>query len=154
MDDHLAGLSARELRSDHEHRPGHHAHLRSGAVSGGALSLRYADCGWFGSDVHTNLSAYTHLLIRIKGAAGGEQSHFHLALGGVTKVFGDFTLDGGGRPALTTAYRDIRIPLADNGIDRASHCRSSPARTAASSGRGACAYGTPARRIAALIDRL
>ncbi|MFI7233490.1 fibronectin type III domain-containing protein [Nonomuraea angiospora] len=92
----------------------------SGAVSGGALSLRYDNCGWFGSDVNTDLSAYTHLVVRIKGAAGGEQAHFNLGLGGVSKVFGDFTLDGGGHPAVTTAYQDIRIPLAANGIDRAS----------------------------------
>ncbi|WP_318528333.1 fibronectin type III domain-containing protein [Nonomuraea gerenzanensis] len=90
----------------------------SGVVSGGALALRYANCGWFGSDVHTDLSAYTHLVVRIKGAAGGEQSHFSLGLGGTTKVFGDFTLDGGGHPAITTAYQDIRIPLAANGISR------------------------------------
>jgi chitodextrinase len=92
----------------------------SGAVSGGALGLRYDNCGWFGSDVNTSLSAYTHLVIRIKGAAGGEQSHFHLGLGGVTKAFGDFTLDGGGHPAITTAYQDIKLPMAANGINRSS----------------------------------
>ncbi|MEW9547919.1 hypothetical protein [Nonomuraea sp. NPDC050783] len=54
----------------------------SGAFSGGALSLRYGNCGWSGSDVNTDLSAYTHLAVRIKGAAGGEQRHFHLGLGG------------------------------------------------------------------------
>ncbi|MEV4177505.1 DUF4832 domain-containing protein [Nonomuraea sp. NPDC049709] len=92
----------------------------SGAVSGGALSLRYDNCGWFGSDVYTDLSAYTHLVVRIKGAAGGEQAHFHLSLGGATKAFGDFTLDGGGHPAITTAYKDIRLPMSANGINRAS----------------------------------
>ncbi|WP_433445082.1 hypothetical protein [Nonomuraea sp. CA-141351] len=92
----------------------------SGTVSSGALSLRYDNCGWFGSDVNTDLSAYTHLVVRIKGAAGGEQAHFNLSLGGVKKVFGDFTLDGGGHPAITTAYQDIRIPMSANGINRAS----------------------------------
>ncbi|MFC4122865.1 fibronectin type III domain-containing protein [Nonomuraea zeae] len=92
----------------------------SGAVSGGALSLRYDNCGWFGSDVNTGLSAYTYLVVRIKGAAGGEQAHFNLGLGGVSKVFGDYTLDGGGHPAITTAYQDIRIPMSANGINRAS----------------------------------
>ncbi|NUT44598.1 MAG: fibronectin type III domain-containing protein [Thermoactinospora sp.] len=90
----------------------------SGVVSGGALSLRYNNCGWFGSDVGVDLSSKTHLVIRIKGASGGEQAHFNLGLGGATKVFGDFTLDGGGRPAITTAYQDIRIPMAANGISR------------------------------------
>ena len=86
--------------------------------SGGALALQYNNCGWFGSDVNTDLSAYTYLVVRVKGAAGGEQTHFNLNLGGVTKVFGDFTLDGGGHPAITTAYQDIKIPMVANGISR------------------------------------
>ncbi|WP_144127560.1 fibronectin type III domain-containing protein [Catellatospora sichuanensis] len=90
----------------------------SGVVTGGALSLRYNACGWFGSDVGVDLSAYTYLVVRIKGAAGGEQGHFNLGLGGSTKVFGDFTLDGGAHPVITTAYQDIKIPMAANGINR------------------------------------
>jgi hypothetical protein len=92
----------------------------NGAVSGGALTLQYNNCGWFGSDVYTDVSAYTYLVVRVKGTAGGEQSHFNLSLGGTTKVFGDYTLDGGGHPVITTAYQDIKIPLAANGISRTS----------------------------------
>jgi hypothetical protein len=84
------------------------------------LSLRYDNCGWFGSDVATDLSSRTSLVVRIKGAAGGEQNHFSLSLGGVTKRFGEFTLDGGAHPVVTTGFQDIRIPLAANGINRAS----------------------------------
>ncbi|MEV4136081.1 fibronectin type III domain-containing protein [Dactylosporangium sp. NPDC049742] len=90
----------------------------SGVVTGGALSLRYDNCGWFGSDVGVDLSNRTYLVIRVKGAAGGEQTHFNLGLGGTTKVFADYTLDGGAHPALTTSYQDIRIPLVANGISR------------------------------------
>jgi chitodextrinase len=90
----------------------------NGVVTGGALNLRYNNCGWFGSDVGVDLNPYTHLVIRVRGAAGGEQAHFNLGLGGVTKVFGDFALDGGARPVITTSYQDIRIPLAANGINR------------------------------------
>ena len=90
----------------------------NGVVSGGALTLRYNNCGWFGSDVITDLSSYTYLVVRIKGAAGGEQSHFNLSLGGTTKVFGDYVLDGGGHPAITPSYQDIKIPMAANGISR------------------------------------
>jgi hypothetical protein len=90
----------------------------SGALVSGALSLRYNNCGWFGSDVGVDLTAYTYLVIRVKGAAGGEQNHFNLGLGGTTKLFADFTLDGGGRPVITTSYQDIRIPLVANGISR------------------------------------
>jgi chitodextrinase len=91
----------------------------SGVEAAGALSLQYNNCGWFGSDVNTDLSAYTYLVVRIKGASGGEQSHFDINLGGVTKVFGAYTLDGGGHPTITTAYQDIKIPLAANGVNRA-----------------------------------
>jgi chitodextrinase len=91
----------------------------SGVEAGGALALQYNNCGWFGSDVNTDLSGYTYLVVRVKGAAGGEQAHFDVNLGGVTKVFGSFTLDGGGHPTITTAYQDIRIPLVANGINRA-----------------------------------
>ncbi|WP_203719402.1 fibronectin type III domain-containing protein, partial [Asanoa siamensis] len=90
----------------------------SGVVTGGALSLRYHNCGWFGSDVGVDLSSRTHLVVRVKGAAGGEQNHFNLGLGGATKLFADFTVEGGGHPVITTSYQDIRIPLAANGINR------------------------------------
>jgi hypothetical protein len=90
----------------------------NGVESGGALALQYNNCGWFGSDVNTDLSAYKYLVMRIRGASGGEQSHFHLSLGGTTKIFGDFVLDGGGHPAITTSYQDIKIPLTANGISR------------------------------------
>lgn len=91
----------------------------SGTESGGALTLAYDNCGWFGSDVSTDLSTRTYLVLRIKGAAGGEQTGFSLGLGGTTKLLADYALDGGGHPALTTAYQDIRIPLAANGISQA-----------------------------------
>lgn len=90
----------------------------NGVESGGTLSLQYNNCGWFGSDVNQDLSAYKYLDVRVKGASGGEQSHFDLSLGGTTKVFGDYVLDGGGHPAITTAYQDIKIPLTANGISR------------------------------------
>ncbi|WP_433063008.1 DUF4832 domain-containing protein [Dactylosporangium sp. CS-033363] len=92
----------------------------NGVVAGGALALQYNNCGWFGSDVGQDVSGYTYLVVRIKGATGGEQAHFSLSIGGTTKVFGDFVLDGGGHPAITTAYQDIKIPMAANAINRAS----------------------------------
>ncbi|MER7279151.1 fibronectin type III domain-containing protein [Dactylosporangium sp. NPDC000244] len=92
----------------------------SGVVSGGVLTLQYNNCGWFGSDVNQDVSQYTYLVVRIKGNSGGEQTHFNLGLGGTTKVFGDYTLDGGGHPVITTAYQDIKIPMVANGISRTS----------------------------------
>jgi chitodextrinase len=90
----------------------------AGVESGGALTLQYNGCGWFGSDVNVDLSTRTYLVIRVKGAAGGEQSDFSVNLGGVTRLLGDFTLDGGGHPVVTTAYQDIKVPMAANGINR------------------------------------
>lgn len=92
----------------------------SGAVASGALSLQYNNCGWFGSDINTDVSAYTYLVVRVKGASGGEQTHFNVSVGGTTKTFADFTLDGGAHPTITTSYQDIRIPMAANGISRTS----------------------------------
>src|SRR5262249_38278655 len=92
----------------------------SGVVTGGALTLRYANCGWFGSDVGTDLSAKTYLVLRVKGTTGGEQTHFNLGLRGPTKVFGDYRLDGNAHPAITTTYQDIKTPMAANGISRTS----------------------------------
>ncbi|OPG09270.1 hypothetical protein [Microbispora sp. GKU 823] len=57
-------------------------------------------------------------MIRIKGANGGEQNHFNLSLGGTTKLFAEYTLDGGTHPQITTSYQNIRIPMAPNGINR------------------------------------
>lgn len=87
-------------------------------VSGGGLVLSYDNCGWFGSDVAEDLTGYTYLVVRIRGAAGGEQDHFNLSLGGASKLFSGYVLDGGNHPVITTSYRDIRIPMADNGINR------------------------------------
>ncbi|MFF5288845.1 fibronectin type III domain-containing protein [Paractinoplanes globisporus] len=89
----------------------------NGVVSGGALTLQYNNCGWFGSDVNQDVYAYKYLVVRIKG---GNAAHFNLSLGGVTKVFGDYVLDGGGHPVLTSDYQDIKIPMAANGISRTS----------------------------------
>ncbi|MEV0563001.1 DUF4832 domain-containing protein [Dactylosporangium sp. NPDC050588] len=88
----------------------------NGAVDGGALTLQYNNCGWFGSDVGVDVSTRTYLVVRIKGTS---PAHFNLSLGGTTKVFADYTLDGGGHPALTGAFQDIKIPLVANGINRA-----------------------------------
>lgn len=89
----------------------------NGVVGAGGLTLVYRDDGWFGSDVSTDVSTYRYLVLRITGAVGGEQRHFKLALGGVTKLFAEFTLDGGMLPVISTSYQDIRIPMAVNGIN-------------------------------------
>jgi hypothetical protein len=92
----------------------------SGAVSSGALTLQYSNAGWFGSDVYTDVSNKTYLVLRVRGNNGGEQAHFQMSIGGVTRVFNQFLLDGGAQPSITTSYQDIKIPLVANGISRSS----------------------------------
>ncbi|WP_199731753.1 DUF4832 domain-containing protein [Cohnella endophytica] len=85
----------------------------AGVIENGALKLQYSNNGWFGSDVTQSIASYTKMIVRVKGAAGGEQSHFHLTLGGVEKTFGDFSGN-----TITTAYKDIAIDLVANGVNR------------------------------------
>lgn len=92
----------------------------AGAVSAGALNFEYSNAGWFGSDIYTDVSTKTYLVLRIKGSAGGEQSHFQLGINGATKMFNQFTTSTGGAPVITTSYQDIKIPMVSNGINRAS----------------------------------
>ena len=87
----------------------------AGVASGGALALKYSNNGWFGSDVNQDISGKTYLVFVIKGAAGGEQSHFKVKLGGVEKTFAAFSGD-----TITTAYKTIRINMSTNGVNRAS----------------------------------
>lgn len=87
----------------------------SGVISSGALVLQYNNDGWFGSDVNQDISAYTKMVIRIRGAAGGEQNHFRMKLGGVEKTFAQFSGD-----TITTSYKDIVIDLVANGVNRTS----------------------------------
>jgi hypothetical protein len=88
------------------------------SFSGGNLTLTYRDDGWFGSGIYRSLTAYTYLVIRIRGASGGEQSHIRLTLGGVQRMFSDLTLADGTHPAISTSFSDIRIPMVANGISR------------------------------------
>lgn len=93
--------------------------FRSCSLSGGALVLRYDDDGWFGSYVSRSVSEYTYLVLRLRGLNGGEESDIRLTLGGVESMLASLTLAGGGRPSITTSYKDLRIPMAANGISTA-----------------------------------
>lgn len=88
---------------------------QAGVIENGALKLQYNNNGWFGSDVTQSLTGYSKLIMRIKGAAGGEEGQFHLVLGGEEKTFGAFSGN-----TVTTTYKDIAIDLAASGVDRSS----------------------------------
>ncbi len=86
-----------------------------GTVANGQLTLQYNDAGWYGSEIGRDVSQFSHLVVRVKGAAGGEQNHFNMTLGGVTKRFSQWTTT-----AITTSYQDVRVPLVANGVNRTS----------------------------------
>ncbi|MFD0670969.1 fibronectin type III domain-containing protein [Cohnella sp. GCM10027633] len=85
----------------------------SGVIESGALKLQYSNNGWLGTDVTQSITGYTKMIVRVKGANGGEQSHFKLSLGGVEKTLADFSGN-----TVTTAYKDIEIDLVANGVNR------------------------------------
>ncbi|MCK9860036.1 DUF4832 domain-containing protein [Paenibacillus sp. ATY16] len=87
----------------------------AGVIDSGALKLEYNNNGWLGTDITQDVGSYTKLVIRIKGASGGEQNHMQLTIGGVTKTLGEFSGD-----TITAGYKDITINLASNGVDRSS----------------------------------
>ncbi|WP_168119961.1 DUF4832 domain-containing protein [Paenibacillus sp. HB172176] len=85
----------------------------AGVIESGALKLQYNNNGWLGTDVNQDLSGYSKMVIRVKGAAGGEQSDFNLSIGGVEKSLESFSGD-----TITTSYKDIEIDLVANGVNR------------------------------------
>jgi len=87
----------------------------AGVIDSGALKLQYNNDGWFGSAVSQSIGSYSKLVIRIKGASGGEQNHIQLTLGGVTQTLADFSGN-----TVTTAYKDIAIDLVAKGVNRTS----------------------------------
>ncbi|WNS43924.1 fibronectin type III domain-containing protein [Paenibacillus sp. MMS20-IR301] len=87
----------------------------AGVIESGALKLQYNNNGWFGSTINQSIAGYTKLIIRIKGADGGEQNHIQLTIGGVTQTLADFSGD-----TVTAGYKDITINLVSKGVDRSS----------------------------------
>lgn len=87
----------------------------AGVIESGALKLQYNNNGWLGTDITQNIGSYSKMVIRIKGASGGEQSHMQLTIGGVTQTLAAFSGN-----TITTSYKDIEINLVSNGVDRSS----------------------------------
>lgn len=85
----------------------------AGVIESGALKLQYNNNGWYGSDVTQSIAGYSKLIIRIKGASGGEESQFHVIIGGVEKTLAAFSGN-----TVTTSYKDIAIDLAANGVNK------------------------------------
>ena len=84
----------------------------AGQFANGALTLAYRNDGYFGSSIGRSLAGYQALVLRIRGGAGGEQQHFHLALGGISRLFASLTPQ-----AIGTSYQTIRIPFSAFGSE-------------------------------------
>ncbi|WP_413406815.1 DUF4832 domain-containing protein [Paenibacillus amylolyticus] len=84
----------------------------AGGIESGALKLQYNNNGWFGSDINQNIENYSKMVIRMKGANGGEQDHIQLSIGGLTRTLSAFSGD-----TVTTHFKDVEIDLAANGVD-------------------------------------
>lgn len=85
----------------------------AGVIEAGALKLQYNNDGWLGTNIDQSIEEYSKMVIRIKGANGGEQNQFQLTIGGVSKTLGAFSGD-----TITTDYKNIEIDLSANGVDR------------------------------------
>ncbi|MDH6369966.1 hypothetical protein M2444_001744 [Paenibacillus sp. PastF-3] len=84
----------------------------AGVIEDGALVLQYKNMSRLETNIGRNLSDTGKLVIRVKGAAGGEENQVSISIGGVTKTLGQFSGD-----TITTSYKDIVIDLAAHGVD-------------------------------------
>ncbi|WP_217592023.1 S-layer homology domain-containing protein [Cohnella sp. GbtcB17] len=84
----------------------------AGVVEDGALILQYQNMSRLETNIGRNLTATSKLVIRAKGAVGGEESQINITIGGVTKTLGQFSGD-----TLTTSFKDLVIDLPANGVD-------------------------------------
>ncbi|WP_436926914.1 endo-1,4-beta-xylanase [Halosimplex amylolyticum] len=84
----------------------------SGAVADGALRLEYDNAGWFASNVGQSVADRPVLHLRVRGDAGGEESHLRLKVGGVDDLLGNLTDD-----AVGTEWSTVSVDLGANGAD-------------------------------------
>ncbi len=97
---------------------------KSASIDGNALKLEFGSSGWFGTGGGIDASEYKYIVIRVKGAAGGEGSAFDLnyAVGDqvktIGKAFADLVGPSGGKvPEIAKNYQDIVVDMKANGID-------------------------------------
>jgi endoglucanase len=87
----------------------------SGVVQDGALVLEYDNGGWFAEQVQQDVSEYSRLVFRLRGANGGEEDDILFDMDGVRTMLSNVT-----DSTITTSYSTVAIDLAAAGIDTAS----------------------------------
>lgn len=83
-----------------------------GEVVDGALKLDYAGSGWYGELIDQDISAYSRLVVRIRGASGGEEDDFTVGFDGGRTLFSEVA-DG----AVGTSFSELAVPLDDLSFD-------------------------------------
>lgn len=86
----------------------------AGVVEDGALTLQYKNESWLETNIGLNVADTSKLVIRVKGAVGGEENQVNLRIGGVTHTLGQFSGN-----TITTSYKDLVIDLPDHEVDLA-----------------------------------
>ncbi|MFC4098422.1 S-layer homology domain-containing protein [Paenibacillus xanthanilyticus] len=84
----------------------------AGVAEDGALALQVKNMSRLETNVGRNVSDTGKLVIRVKGAAGGEENKVSVTIGGVTRTIGQFSGD-----TITTSYKDLVIDLPAQGVD-------------------------------------
>ncbi|WP_330632939.1 cellulase family glycosylhydrolase [Halocatena halophila] len=83
-----------------------------GTESGGTLTLEYDNGGWFQSQINQTIPDYTTLVIRVRGANGGEESDILFDMGGVRTLLANVTDD-----SITTELSNVAVDLEAAGVD-------------------------------------
>jgi hypothetical protein len=84
----------------------------AGVVQAGALILQYQNMSRLETNIGRNVSDTRKLVIRAKGAVGGEEKQVSVTIGGVTKTIGQLSGE-----TITTDYKDLVIDLPDHGVN-------------------------------------
>ncbi len=85
----------------------------AGTESGGVLTLVYDNGGWFQTQINRDISNYATLIMRLRGANGGEADDILFDMGGVQTLLSNVTDD-----SITTDFTDVAIDLEAAGVDR------------------------------------
>ncbi|QPV64251.1 cellulase family glycosylhydrolase [Halosimplex litoreum] len=86
-----------------------------GEETDGALVLAYDNGGWYQTQINRDVSDYDTLVLRLRGANGGEESEVLFDMGGVRTMLSNVTDDSVG-----TSMGDVRVDMEAAGIDRSS----------------------------------
>jgi hypothetical protein len=89
--------------------------FENSAVQDSALELAYDNGGWLQEQINRDVTEYSTLVLRTKGANGGEESEILFEMGGVSTLLSNVTSD-----SIGTGFSDVAIDLQAAGVNRSS----------------------------------